>query len=430
MPQPAGQVRGMKLGMILSLCFALFACSAPESTTQTFTLTKHATVHSEFAANPVRLGDDRIFDDYAAEFQGKRIGILAHFASRLSNGTHVVDALKANPNFKLSMIFSPEHGFRSVDDTTVTDSIDPATGVQIYSLYGPRKAPTPEMLAQLDVVLVDLQDVGLRYYTYPATVTYLLRAAKTAGKPVYILDRPNPLSGAIVEGAVLDQNLANGDLTTIAQIPTRTGMTLGETALYLNQELAVGADLHVIPMSGWERSMHWKDTGLTWTPSSPALADPDQVELYAMFGTLEAAALAVGRGQLNNQAFRRYGAPYITQAQAQAIVAALQIPGLKFSYLEWTPDRSNYVNQLCRGFQIEITDLTEVDAFQALVNVSKVMQATLGTELKFSDSLDMLGGKWLLNGILNQNATLDLVAHEATALQTYLAKRAAVLQYP
>jgi uncharacterized protein YbbC (DUF1343 family) len=422
----------MKFGILFTLCLTLFACnSTSESITKSFSLAEYSkTAQRDLTLNaPVRLGDERIFDDYASVFQGKKIGILAHYASRLSDGTHVVDALKARADFNLTLIFSPEHGFRSIADTSVPDSIDPITGVQIYSLYGPRRAPTPAMFAQIDLVLVDLQDVGLRYYTYPATVVDLLKAAKLANKPVYILDRPNPLGGAIVEGAILDANLADGDLTTIAQIPTRTGMTLGETSLYLNQELNVGADLHVIPMSNWNRTMHWADTGLNWTPSSPALPTPEQVELYAMFGTLEAPPLATGRGLTPEQAFRRYGAPYITQAQAQTIINGVSLPGLKLSYVEWTPTSSEFVGQLCRGFQVDVTDLSQVQGFRSLIDLSKIMVATLGAPLKYSEALVMLGGKWLLDGIEAQTDTQTLLNKATSDLQPFLAKRQSILLY-
>ena len=381
------------------------------------------------AAPLVRLGDEQLLANSSELLKGKRIGVLAHYASRLSDGSHIVDALRARPDLTLSMIFSPEHGFRSLDDTTVIDSIDPTTGVQIYSLYGPRRAPTPEMFAAIDLVLVDLQDVGLRYYTYPATVTYLMRAAKLANKPVIILDRPNPIGADQVDGAILDANLANGDLTTIARLPTRTGMTLGETARYLNQELGIGADLKVIPMQGYSRSMHWKDTGLTWTPSSPALVDPVQVELYAIFGTLEAGELATGRGMKNTEAFRRFGAPYISEVQARGIIDALHLPGLKFSYVEWTPDRSKFMGQLCRGFAIEITDLSAVKSLNALIEVSEKLQASLGVALKFPVALQMLGSQWLLDGILNQRAPDLLLERAKQDLVPFLQKRQSALLY-
>lgn len=402
------------------------------STLNAFYLIFCLTLLNGFAATAVpqvKLGDEQLIASTSSLLKGKRVAVLAHYASRLGNGTHVVDALYARSDLTLSMIFSPEHGFRSFDDTTVLDSIDPSTGVQIYSLYGPRRAPTPDMLAAVDVILVDLQDVGLRYYTYPATVTYLMQAAKLAHKPVIILDRPNPIGADQVEGAILDANLANGELTTIARLPTRTGMTLGETARFLNTELKIGADLSVIPMQGYVRSMHWKDTGLAWTPSSPALVDPEQVELYAIFGTLEASELATGRGIQNTQAFRRFGAPYISEAQARTLVASLNLSGLNFTYVEWTPDRSKFIGQLCRGFEITITDLSQVKSLAALVEVSEKLQATFGSQLKFPTALQMLGSQWLLDGILNQTAPSTLIDHSQQDLIPFMIKRQAALLY-
>ncbi|MBC7396685.1 MAG: DUF1343 domain-containing protein, partial [Bdellovibrionales bacterium] len=382
---------------------------------------------TSFAQARVQLGDERLLNEYSEVLKGKRIGILAHYASRMGDGTHIVDALRKRPDFTLSMIFSPEHGFRSIDDTTVTDSIDPITNVQIYSLYGPRRAPTPEMLAQIDLILVDLQDVGLRYYTYPATVSYLLRAAKLAGKPVYLLDRPNPIGADLVEGSMLDASMANGGLTTIAQIPTRTGMTLGETANYLNLELKIGADLHVIAMSEYSRSLHWKDTGLPWIPSSPALVDPEQVELYAILGTLEALEVASGRGIDNAQAFRRYGAPYFTESKTRELINQLKLPGLSFTYTEWMPDRSKFMGQLCRGFQVQVIDPAQVQSLRSLIVVLQALQSAYGPQLQMPKALEMLGSAWLLDGVTNSKNVSELVIRAKDQLGPYLVKRKAAL---
>jgi uncharacterized protein YbbC (DUF1343 family) len=382
----------------------------------------------------VRLGDEQLLvAPNLALIQGKKIGILAHYASRTSDGKSIVDVLAARKDIQLKMIFSPEHGFRTIDDSAVQDTVDPQTGLPIYSLYGPRKAPTADMLAQIDVVLIDLQDVGLRYYTYPATVVYTLQAAKAANKPVLILDRPNPLGGSVIEGATLDADLADEDLTTIAQMPTRYAMTLGETALFLNQELKIGADVQVVSMQGWSRAMHWDDTGLKWWSSSPALVQTDQIFLYAILGTLEATNISVGRGVDNALAFRNYGAPWVTAAQAQKIVSALSganaLPGVKFSYVEWTPDRSEFLGKLCRGFRLEITDLTKIDSFRILIEVSKIMQQVLGNPLQFSKTLSMLGSSAIETAILNNLSTDKILEQAASTNADFLKLRAQILLY-
>ncbi|MCM2279048.1 MAG: DUF1343 domain-containing protein [Oligoflexia bacterium] len=370
--------------------------------------------------------------EFVELLRGKRIAVLAHNASRLPDGTHLVDQLAGLGHFKLKMIFAPEHGYRSTDDELLPDSRDPMTGLPVYSLYGPRKAPTPEMLAQVDAVLIDLQDVGLRYYTYPATVAYTLRACKNAGKPAILLDRPIPIGGAKVEGAVLERALATGGLTNLAPIPTRHGMTLGELSLLLNELLEIRAELTVIPMRDWERTMSWDETGLPWVPPSPALTAPDQAELYAAFGTLESANLAVGRGKSNALAFRVYGAPWITAEDQLRLVPALQglgLPGLAFDSFSWKPDRAIFQGKLCRGFRVRVTDSSRVESFRALIETMKALRRVLGDRLSITGTKVMLGSGWLLDGILADAPTEALEARAKAETTDFLRQRSRALLY-
>ena len=343
-----------------------------------------------------------------------------------------MDRLFHQPGVNLKMIFAPEHGYRSVDDDLLPDSTDPVTGLPVYSLYGPRKAPTPEMLAQLDAVVIDLQDVGMRYYTYPATVVDVLEACKTAGKPVILLDRPEPLGGVIVEGAVLDSSLVDGDLTSLAAIPTRHGMTLGELARLYNEILGIHADLTIVPMFGWQRSMLWQDTGLPWVPSSPALLTVEQVDLYGAFGALEAFNLAVGRGVSNDLAFHDYGAPWITLTQAQVMVLALQkrgLPGLRFQLAQWTPDRGIYQGEPSHGFRVDVTDASVLQGFRSMIEVLETMRAVLGTGLDFSKTTISLGAPWLRDGIAAEQPVSSLMGHAVQESQPFMKERANALLY-
>lgn len=378
---------------------------------------------------------------FARLLAGKRIGVLAHHASRLPDGSHLVDRLYQmgsssagahRARFQLTMIFAPEHGYRSVDDNLMPDSTDPVTGLPVYSLYGPRKAPTDEMLSRLDVVVIDLQDVGLRYYTYPATMVYVMRACQRAGKPVIVLDRPNPLGGETVEGAVLEKSLATGGLTTLAMVPTRHGMTLGELAILYNHLLGIRADLTVVPISGWSRAQRWQETGLKWYPPSPALVEADQADLYAAFGTLEAANLAVGRGIENSEAFRRYGAPWIRADEVAGLVAqlnALALPGLAFEAAEWVPDRAVYQRKICRGFKVRITDATSMDVFRSLIVVSSALKKHFGERLDLAGTRSMLGSSWLLEGIVRSVAPEVLTARARRESEDFLRLRAQALLY-
>jgi uncharacterized protein YbbC (DUF1343 family) len=382
----------------------------------------------------VLLGSDRLFESvYLDALKGKRVGILAHAASRTHDGTHVVDWVASHHEFELKMIFAPEHGYRSVDDTLLPDSQDSVTGLPVYSLYGPRKAPTDEMLSQLDAVLIDLQDVGLRYYTYPATLVYTLRACQKNGTKVFILDRPNPLGGTVVDGALLDSSLANGSLTTLAPIPTRHGMTLGELAILYNKMLGIGADVTVVPMSGWNRSMLWDDSKLAWVPPSPALTTPEQTYLYALFGTLESANLAVGRGKSNDLAFHIFGAPWITQEKGMALVKDLQklsLPGLQFQYVSWIPDRDIFIAKLCRGFRVDVTDSSKLEGFRSLISVLETMKSVLGKSFDTKGLLAMLGADWLKSGIEAGTPANELMERASRENQDFMKLRQEALIYP
>jgi uncharacterized protein YbbC (DUF1343 family) len=385
------------------------------------------------SSQQVLTGSDRLFEPlYLNQLKGKRVGILAHAASRTHDGTHVVDWLASHHEFELKMIFAPEHGYRSVGDTLLPDSQDSVTGLPVYSLYGPRKAPTDEMLSQLDAVLIDLQDVGLRYYTYPATLVYTLRACQRNGTKVFILDRPNPLGGQIVEGALLDSSLANGGLTTLAAIPTRHGMTFGELAILYNKILKIDADVTVIPMDNWNRSMFWEDTRLSWIPPSPALTHPEQAYLYGLFGTLESSNLAVGRGKYNELAFHVYGAPWITKDKALVLAKELQqlsLPGLKFQSVSWVPDRDLYLGKLCHGFRVDITDASKLQGLRSLILVLEKMKAILGPAFNTEGMLNMLGAEWLQNGIESGAPVNELIQRAENENQDFMKLRQEALIY-
>ena len=382
----------------------------------------------------VKLGDERLKEEtFYSQLKGKRVGVLAHSASRTRDGQHVVDVLTSLPQVQMKMIFSPEHGYRSLlDEESLPDSKDPVTGLPVYSLYGQRKAPTADMLSQLDVVLVDLQDVGIRFYTYPSTMVYLMRAAKKAGKKVMILDRPNPINGSTVEGVVLSSGLATGGLTTLASIPTRHGMTLGELAVLYNDWLGIGVDLSVVPMSNWNRSMTWEQTAFKWIPPSPALTTEEQGTLYGVFGALEASGLAVGRGQTNEMAFRVYGAPWIhadIQDELVEDLEKLKLPGLKFTTVSWIPTRATHKGKRCRGFKVSIQDTSAIQGFRSMIEVSRTLYQYFKDDFALGSIKSGLGSTWVVDAI-RENVSFDDIQTRAQAESAdFNRRRASALIY-
>lgn len=238
---------------------------------------------------------------------GKRVGLITHRAAVDAIGTLVIDRLAASPA-RLTALFAPEHGLRgtAAPGERVNDSVDATTGIPIYSLYGASRAPSAEQLATIEVLLVDLQDVGARPYTYVSTAVLALRAAKAAGVPVVVLDRPNPI-GCLMGGPVLEER--NASFIGMLPVPLRHGMTIGELVRFANRELDIDANLRVIPLEGWRRCMWFEETGLPFVPPSPNLPDLESVAWFPGIVLFEATNLSVGRG--TDAPFRQVGAPWV-----------------------------------------------------------------------------------------------------------------------
>ncbi len=300
-------------------------------------------------------GIDRLSEPtVVALIQGKKLAVLTHAAGRAKSGDHLIDLLFKN--YTLKKIFAPEHGLRTTADETVEDGVDSATGLPIISLYKTGShAPKPSDLAGIDAIVVDLQDVGLRYYTYIATIAEVMKVAAPLNVEVILLDRPNLLGGEIVEGKTLDPVLA-GRFTAFHTVPTRHGMTLGELAQMINTEKKFGTHLTVVPATGWHRENILNALDRPWIPPSPALTDTQQVGLYAIWGTLEDFNLTVGRGKTNEKAFRYVGAPWITPVEAKELADALNalgFQGMTFYADAWLVTRSIYNGQTANGVRVD-----------------------------------------------------------------------------
>lgn len=295
-----------------------------------------------------RLGEPEV----AQLLQGKKLAALTHSAGRNKVGTHLIDLLYRN--FALTKIFAPEHGLRSLQDDWIDDGVDDTTGLPVISLYKHGATdPKPEDLIGLDAIVIDLQDVGVRYYTYFSTIAKLMQVCSSLNIEIIILDRPNLLGGTIVEGKILDEILA-GNFIGYYTIPTRHGMTLGELANMFNQEKKLGAKLSIIRATGWQRESLLQ-SNRPWTPSSPALTELYQVGMYALLGALENFNLAVGRGKTNELAFRVLGAPWITQNESIKLAAELNKLGfnhITFSPFSWTVTRDLYLGKVVNGVKI------------------------------------------------------------------------------
>lgn len=292
----------------------------------------------------------------------RRVGLVANQTSVDRAGRRTADVLAHTPGIELAAIFTPEHGILgNLDTTKIGDSRDAAIGAPIYSVYGDTDAqrrPSPQVLAGLDALVFDIQDAGVRFYTYETTLGYFLEAAAKARKEIAVLDRPNPIGGAYVQGPVADG--ASESFVSYWQTPVRHGMTMGELARMFNAERGIGANLAVVPMQGWQRGDWFDSTGELWINPSPNLRSLNEAALYPGIGMIETTNLSVGRG--TDTPFELIGAPWIDPPALASFLNAREIDGVRFVPVRFTPASSIYANKACGGVNIVVTHRDALDA--------------------------------------------------------------------
>jgi len=307
--------------------------------------------------------------------KGKKVGLITNHTGLSREGASDIDILFETDQCDLVALFSPEHGIRGTADEKVTSGKDEKTGLPIHSLYGKTQKPTKEMFEGLDVVVFDIQDIGTRFYTYIGTMAKAMQAAKENGKKFVVLDRPNPVNGVKVEGAVAAKDLCGGN-TCIYPIPTRHGMTIGELARLFNEEYGIGCDLEVVPMKNWKRWMYYDQTGLLWIHPSPNMKTLNGAILYPGLGVAETTRLSCGRG--TDRPFEMYGAPYVDKHKVAADLSRRNIPGIRFVPYSFTPTAKwhKFKGELCHGVFAIITDRDRLDSVTAGLHMIQAFQAS------------------------------------------------------
>jgi len=380
---------------------------------------------------PVRPGLEVVLSDSAHLIRGLRVGLLSNQSGIDRQGQSGVDLL-LQAGVRLTALFSPEHGFRgaAAPGEAVASSVDPASGLPIYSLYGRTSSPTPQMLEGVDVMLVDLQDVGARYYTWLATAVEVMKAAAEQGKRVILLDRPNPIGGA-VQGNVLDP--AHASAVGRLAVSKRHGMTLGELALLALRDLSLTTDLLVVPADGWRRDQDFVATGLPFVPPSPNLRDLEALYHYPGLCLFEATALSVGRG--SDAPFRQIGAPWLDSSAVLARVRAAAPAGVRFESLTFTPRNpgdGKHPDTPLRGIRLVLTDPAAYDpTFTALVLLDAVRAVhpdRIGIDPPRFDRL--AGGPTLRQALSAGIGPAEIEAGWRDDRRVFLERRRAVLLYP
>ena len=318
-----------------------------------------------------------------------RIGLVTNQTAIDSTGQRTADILAHAPGIQLAAIFSPEHGIAGKLDTTdIQNAKDAATGVPIYSVYGEgdaKRRPSSEAMAGIDALVYDIQDIGVRFYTYESTLGYFLEAAAKASKEIIVLDRPNPVNGAFVQGPVADPSRES--FVSYWQTPIRHGMTIGELATMFNAERGIGAKLSIVPMEGWMRGDWFDSTGKLWIDPSPNMRSLNEAVLYPGIGMIEATNISVGRG--TDTPFEVVGAPWIDPIALAQYLNAREISGVRFVPVNFTPNSSNYANEKCGGINIVVTDRNALDVPELGAEVASALQKLYPNHYKIArlDSL-------------------------------------------
>jgi uncharacterized protein YbbC (DUF1343 family)/CubicO group peptidase (beta-lactamase class C family) len=327
------------------------------------------------------------------------IGLLTNNTGVDGQGKRTIDVLASAPGVKLAAIFAPEHGiFGAQDDLKVENTTDTVTGVPVYSMYGgtdAKKRPPLDVLKTLDAVVFDIQDAGARFYTYPATLGYLLEAAGQANTEVIVLDRPNPVNGSFVQGNMSQAEFAS--FTNYHPTPIRFGMTLGELAQMYNVERKIGAQLRVIPMQGWLRGDWFDSTGIVWINTSPNLRSVNEAELYTGVALVEGTNVSVGRG--TDTPFEVMGAPWIDARTYSDYMNARLIPGVRFVPVTFTPVSGPYQNQQCKGVNIIVTDRTVLDAPEMGIELAAALKKLYPDNWKIEHMITALSNQQVFDAL-------------------------------
>jgi uncharacterized protein YbbC (DUF1343 family) len=377
-------------------------------------------------ATVVRTGLDQLVAQSFAPLVGRSVGLVTNQTGVSAQGRRNVDLLAAAPGVKLKAIFSPEHGLAGQLDTNVPHGRDVATGLPVWSLYGAERRPTSSMLGGVDTFVFDIQDVGARYYTYLTTLVYILEDGARRGMPVIVLDRPNPITGRVVEGPVMDADLRS--FTSPHTIPVRTGMTIGEFARMIVAERQLNVNLTVVPLEGWDRRRWFDETGLPWVNPSPNIRSLTQALLYSGVGLLEATNLSVGRG--TDMPFEVIGAPWIDDPAPLAQgLNSLQLQGVRFEPIRFTPTSSMFANQPLAGVRLVVTDRDILQTTPMGLAIARELMGRYPTSFRAAAIQNLLVNRSTIWSLLRRDPVTRIWNWADADRASFLQRRASYLIY-
>ena len=383
------------------------------------------------AAAAVRPGIEVFLEDVPAALRGKRVGLITNHTGIDRAGTPDIDLIAAHKDLKLVALLAPEHGIRGTAEAgeKITDEIDRKTGVPIYSLYlGEDRGVTPQMLANVDVIVYDLQEVGGRTWTYVSTMALAMQAAAKKNIPFVVLDRPNPIGGEIVEGALLDPKFKS--FVGMYPIPARHGMTVGELATLFNRQHGIGADLIVIPAAGWRRSQWFDQTGLPWRNPSPNLRSLAALSSYPGSVYFEGTTLTEGRG--TDRPFEQIGAPWLNAERVAAVMNERRLPGIRFEPITMTvlPTAAKFKGETIPALRFAITDRQAYRPVRTALLLIDEIRRQHPREFAWTKTIDRLTGSDKVRLAIEQGTLPALLEEWDREAAAFRDSRVPFLLYP
>lgn len=424
-PHGGGDVTGLR-GRVASVAAAALR-DVPVNGAPTSTLVKSPDlpVQTRRRTEPVMAGIDVLRAEGFKRLAGKRVGLVTNQTGRAADGTSTIDLLHAAPGVSLVALFSPEHGIRGTEDALIESSRDAKTGLTIHSLYGQTRRPTAAMLEGIDTLVIDLQDVGARFYTYTTTMAYVLEEAARHRLEVVVLDRPNPLNGWQIEGPTLDDDALG--FTGYFPMPIRHGMTVGELARLFNGENKIDAALTVVPMRGWTRDTWFDSAGLPWVNPSPNMRNLTEAILYPGIGAFERANVSVGRG--TDTPFEQVGAPWIDGVALARALNARGLAGVSFYPVSFVPSSSQYAGQTCQGVFIMVTNRTALRPVTVGLELAAALVKLHPSMFALGDTATLFGSRDGLRRLLAGDDAATIAAGWAADEARWRLRRARYLLY-
>jgi uncharacterized protein YbbC (DUF1343 family) len=396
---------------IALLLLLIFSCALP----QTLVAQKRAKPSQHGHSTRIQVGLDVLEVEKFSPLKGKRVGLITNHTGLDSQGRSTIEALAHAPNVKLVALFSPEHGIAGHADEKISSSKDASTGLPIYSLYGDHLRPTDEMLAGLDALVFDVQDAGVRFYTYTTTMAYCMEEAAKRNIAFFVLDRPNPLGGEIVEGPMLDTDKTS--FVAYYPLPIRYALTIGELAQLFNSENHINTDLHVIPMKNWHRNLFFESTSLRWVPPSPNLRTLKGSLLYPGLEILQNAGVSVGRG--TESPFEEFGAPWINGEEIAAELNARDLAGVHFFNQPFVPVSGLYTGRRCGGVGIRVTDRNTLRSMRVGLEIAAILQRRYPTDFDATKLVLLLGNADTVSALQAGTPPEKIIASWSNDLATF-----------